>query len=428
MIFRYVLRLRAWLLVSLYCFPAIEAECLAPQTDMSCVQQIFGNAFLCSTGIETGCAHNYTCTRLHTQDYSSFCSLNLNPPECLQTAVCPAGYKCLTGPFSPFSSFYGGCTESYNFSKAGALCGRADPNFSNDSPVPYGCCLLAAVSCPPGKYAQYPSQEMNVVLSQAECLECPAGKYSPTTTTDCLPCSYNEVSDPDSGATSCTFCPRGKVKGGGALSSCKECRSCLDPLAFAVNPCLPGTTLDTTIGCMCPDGYFASNNGSDQSAFGIVCNRCKSCYDSNALLQNPCPSGSYQDTTTGCKCPLGSNTINTTGNDLYTIKCVQASGPVTINNNYLTVIVLIFQFEAPYQLSEITDNVRSKMQQAVADVLNVNASNVVLSFVAVGGRRNLQQSGGVLVSVSLKDYQGTSFGSRCCYISITGQILCVKNM
>ena len=79
-------------------------------------------------------------------------------------------------------------------------------------------------------------------------------------------------------------------------------------------------------------------------------------------------------------------------------------------------IVFIFLFQAPYQLSEVTDQVKNKMTEAVAEILGVNTSDVILSFVAVGTRRRglLQQSGGVLVSVSLKNLQGSGniFASR----------------
>ena len=146
----------------------------------------------------------------------------------------------------------------------------------------------------------------------------------------------------------------------------------------------------------------------------------KSCSDPVAVLQKPCRADPYMqpttDSTTGCSCPEGFKANNSAPTNPYAVKCSPVSdpGPVTIINNYVTVVVLIFQFQAPYQLSEMTDDVVNKMTRAVAEVLNVNASNVVLSFVAMRRRALLQQSGGVLVSVSLKDYEAPSggFGSR----------------
>ena len=58
-----------------------------------------------------------------------------------------------------------------------------------------------------------------------------------------------------------------------------------------------------------------------------------------------------------------------------------------IINNYITVVVIIFQFKAPYQLSEITPDVETKMAKAVADVLGVNATSISLTFVEVDMRR-----------------------------------------
>ena len=80
----------------------------------------------------------------------------------------------------------------------------------------------------------------------------------------------------------------------------------------------------------------------------------------------------------------------------------------------MTVIVFIFQFQAPYQLSEVTDEVKSKMRQAVADILNVNASDVIITVSSIGSRRRALQSAGVTVGVSLKNFDGSSgiFASR----------------
>ena len=77
---------------------------------------------------------------------------------------------------------------------------------------------------------------------------------------------------------------------------------------------------------------------------------------------------------------------------------------VTINN-YITVIVLIIQFKVPYQMSEITSDLQTKIATAVANVIGVNVSTVSLTFVEVDLRRQVQQKG-VLVNVGLKDFQG----------------------
>ena len=151
---------------------------------------------------------------------------------------------------------------------------------------------------------------------------------------------------------------------------------------------------------------------------------CKKCY------RPLCEAALHA--TTGCRCSEGFNT--SVASDPYNVTCIPllnqrpsqpsetgapgtaAPGSITIVNNYITVIVFIFQFQAPYQLSEVTDQVKNKMTEAVAEILGVNTSDVILSFVAVGTRRRglLQQSGGVLVSVSLKNLQGSGniFASR----------------
>ena len=55
----------------------------------------------------------------------------------------------------------------------------------------------------------------------------------------------------------------------------------------------------------------------------------------------------------------------------------------------------------------MTEEVRGNKTLAAADILGVNASDVVLSFsatAAVGGGGRRLQSGGVLVTVSLKNF------------------------
>jgi hypothetical protein len=69
-------------------------------------------------------------------------------------------------------------------------------------------------------------------------------------------------------------------------------------------------------------------------------------------------------------------------------------------------MVPIFDFKAPYQLSDISDQVRIKMVQAIAKMLGVDKSSVVLSFSSVDLRRRaLLQKTGVLVHVGLTDLQ-----------------------
>ena len=73
----------------------------------------------------------------------------------------------------------------------------------------------------------------------------------------------------------------------------------------------------------------------------------------------------------------------------------------TAPSNSTVGVTILFQFQAPYSLTELTDDLREKMVLAVAKALGVNPSEVVLSFDAVGRRRVLQQSG-VLVSVGVR--------------------------
>jgi hypothetical protein len=98
---------------------------------------------------------------------------------------------------------------------------------------------------------------------------------------------------------------------------------------------------------------------------------------------NMCPDGSYSSAS-------GS------------VSCVQGT---TVSNSGIR-IVQIFDFKAPYQLSEITDQIRIKMVLAIAKMLGVNKSSVVLTFSsAFLRRRALLQKTGVLVSVGLADLQ-----------------------
>jgi hypothetical protein len=68
-----------------------------------------------------------------------------------------------------------------------------------------------------------------------------------------------------------------------------------------------------------------------------------------------------------------------------------------------TSVLHIFQFKAPYRLSEVTEDIQRRMSIAVANVLGVNAINVVLTFSASLDRRS--QSTGVLVSAGITDVE-----------------------
>jgi hypothetical protein len=77
----------------------------------------------------------------------------------------------------------------------------------------------------------------------------------------------------------------------------------------------------------------------------------------------------------------------------------------TTSSNLANKMVDVCQFKAPYQLSGITDIIRGKMVLAVANMLEVNASIVVLVFSSVvARRRDLLQQAGVLVSVGLINF------------------------
>jgi hypothetical protein len=99
-----------------------------------------------------------------------------------------------------------------------------------------------------------------------------------------------------------------------------------------------------------------------------------------------CPDGSYS-TTSG------------------SVSCIQ----VTTTSNSGMSFAPIFDFKAPYQLSEITDQIRIKMVLAISKMLEVNKSSVVLVFSSAFLRRTaLLQKTGVLVSVGLADLQSSA--------------------
>jgi hypothetical protein len=75
----------------------------------------------------------------------------------------------------------------------------------------------------------------------------------------------------------------------------------------------------------------------------------------------------------------------------------------------------IFEFKAPYQLSQITDLIQKKMALAIVKMLGVNEDSVILSFTSsILRRRVLLQRIGVLVSVGLTNFQTSTsiFASR----------------
>jgi hypothetical protein len=85
--------------------------------------------------------------------------------------------------------------------------------------------------------------------------------------------------------------------------------------------------------------------------------------------------------------------------------CIQG----TTASNSASGIVPLFDFKAPYLLSEVTDPFRVKMVQAIAKMLGVNKSSVVLTFSSAFLRRRvLLQKTGVLVSVGLTDLQSSA--------------------
>ncbi len=71
-------------------------------------------------------------------------------------------------------------------------------------------------------------------------------------------------------------------------------------------------------------------------------------------------------------------------------------------------VLKIFQFKALYLLEDITDEIRIRMSLAVANVLSVNVSNVILTFssTSIEGRRGQQP--GVLVSAGITEFQGSA--------------------
>jgi hypothetical protein len=72
------------------------------------------------------------------------------------------------------------------------------------------------------------------------------------------------------------------------------------------------------------------------------------------------------------------------------------------------IVLKIFQFEAPYQLTEVTENIKNRMSLAVSNVLGVPAYNVVLTFVTYMGYTSRRQQTVLRVSVGIIDFQGSA--------------------
>ena len=79
-----------------------------------------------------------------------------------------------------------------------------------------------------------------------------------------------------------------------------------------------------------------------------------------------------------------------------------------------SIVLQIFQFKAPYLLSELTVDIQSRMSTAVANVLGVNAIDVVLTFVPVALDRRSGQPTGVLVNAGVTEVElsAASYASK----------------
>ena len=153
-----------------------------------------------------------------------------------------------------------------------------------------------------------------------------------------------------------------------------------------------------------------------------------------------CEVGSYSSTTgqsTCIQCLQGSYTT-TSGSSLQSA-CTQllTSKAFPISGQPLTStaanIVQIFQFKAQYQLSEISQDIQDRMTIAVANLLLVNKSSVILSFASVSLQRQfklrvLLKQEGVLDGVGLSNfYESTSaFNSLISQQSINYQMAAQK--
>jgi hypothetical protein len=70
-----------------------------------------------------------------------------------------------------------------------------------------------------------------------------------------------------------------------------------------------------------------------------------------------------------------------------------------------SIVLQIFQFKAPYLVSEVTVDIQGRMSRAVANVLGVDAIDVVLTFVPSTLDRRSGQTTGVLVNAGVTDLE-----------------------
>jgi hypothetical protein len=82
--------------------------------------------------------------------------------------------------------------------------------------------------------------------------------------------------------------------------------------------------------------------------------------------------------------------------------------------NYITAVdktlfIEILQFKVAYQLSDITIEIQTKMTSAVANIVKLSVSQIILNFVEINTqlRRRILQQTNTLVIVSIKTFQGS---------------------
>jgi hypothetical protein len=132
-----------------------------------------------------------------------------------------------------------------------------------------------------------------------------------------------------------------------------------------------------------------------------------------------CDAGSYSTGgTSQCRmCSQGSYTT-APGADSCMLLIQSTSPPIPNPGSTSPDVVEIFQFVAPYEMAEINDSIMLKMKNAVANLLDIASSEVVLKFAPVSNsRRSLGQQTGVLVTVCLSNTKGVAAN----YISLITQ-------
>jgi hypothetical protein len=255
------------------------------------------NCVSCSSGTYSlpGASTCLPCLRGTSSDSaSSSCTLIDTSFPCrggqyqvgITCADCPAGY---------YSSGYtcytcGGGT----FSVAGsATCTACSPN--TYSLVGASTCT----SCPFGQYSgtQYsycngPCGPGYFYLQSYGCISCPAGYFSDYTTNtyECDQCPAGTVSS--AGSSTCTICEAYSYAVAGS-NSCQSCRN---------TTLTGGATCITSVGAVCPSGYYRSAGG--------ICVQAPAGYllDSSARNLYVCPAGcSSQNGSLTCDvtCPAG---------------------------------------------------------------------------------------------------------------------------